>query len=238
MSLFPCHSIKQGPGPGWMRATVGLSSWNLFAHNEGAFSKKKLPSRKRSSMDLPKGHLQHEEKRECVKQSRSFQFDSYRGTYVDSNSSTHAERLANPNSPFVTETENLCLSFTSHKNSEPLVQATNTCKFSNHLNFSWTSGLSSWASDLSNSLAQCLQCPETLVSSAEVELCAFLQLSGDVTFHVCFLDSFFHCPSPVGTITCSVVWINFTCFEVTFASVHELQGWAPDFPDSYCQLSV
>ena len=40
MSLFPCHSIKQGPGPGQVRATVGLSSWNLFAHNEGAFSKK------------------------------------------------------------------------------------------------------------------------------------------------------------------------------------------------------
>ena len=71
-------------------------------------------------------------------------------------SSTHAERLANPNSPFVTETENLCLSFMSHKNYEPLVQATNTCKVTNHLNFSWTSGLSSWASDLSNSLAQCL----------------------------------------------------------------------------------
>ena len=107
-------------------------------------------------MDLPKGHLQREEKRECDEWSRSFQFDSYRGTYVDSNSSTHAEWLANPNSPFVTETENSCLSFTSHKNSEPLVQATNTCKVTNHLNFSWTSGLSSWASDLSNSLAQCL----------------------------------------------------------------------------------
>ena len=110
-----------------MRATVGLSSWNLFAHNEGAFSKKKLPSGKHSSMDLPKGHLQHEEKRECDKRSRSFQFNSYGGTYVDSNSSTRAERLANPNSPFVTETENLCLSFMSHKNYEPLVQATNTC---------------------------------------------------------------------------------------------------------------
>ena len=139
-----------------MRATVGLSSWNLFAYNEGAFSKKKLPWRKHSSMDLPKGHLQHEEKRECDKWSRSFQFDSHGGTYVDSNSSTHTERLANPNSPFVTETENLCLSFMSHKNSEPLVQATNTCKVSNHLNSSWTSGLSSWASDLSKSLAQCL----------------------------------------------------------------------------------
>ena len=108
-----------------MRATVGLSSWNLFAHNEEAFSKKNLPLGKHSSMDLPKGHLQHEEKRECDKRSRSFQFNSYRGTYVDSR--THAERLANPNSPFVTETENLCLSFMSHKNYEPLVQATNTC---------------------------------------------------------------------------------------------------------------
>ena len=107
-------------------------------------------------MDLPKGHLQHKDKGECDKRSRSFQFDSFGGSYVDSNSSTHAERLANPNSPFVTETENLCLSFMSHKNSEPVVQATNTCKVSNHLNFSWTSGLSSWASDLSNSLAQCL----------------------------------------------------------------------------------
>ena len=120
-----------------------------------SFFWKKLPSRKCSSMDLPKGHLQREEKRECDEWSRSFQFASYRGTYVDSNSSTHAEWLANPNSPFVTETENLCLSFTSHKNSEPLVQATNTCKVTNHLIFSWTSGLSSWASDLSNSLAQC-----------------------------------------------------------------------------------
>ena len=71
--------------------------------------------------------IQHEEKRECDKRSRSFQFNSFGGTYVDSNSSTHAERLANPNSPFVTETENLCLSFMSHKNYEPLVQATNTC---------------------------------------------------------------------------------------------------------------
>ena len=106
-------------------------------------------------MDLPKGHLQREEKRECDEWSRSFQFASYRGTYVDSNRSTHAEWLANPNSPFVTETENLCLSFTSHKNSEPLVQATNTCKVTNHLIFSWTSGLSLWASELSNSLAQC-----------------------------------------------------------------------------------
>ena len=86
----------------------------------------------------------------------SFQFDSYGGTYVDSNSSTHVKRLANPNSPFVAETANLCLSFMSHKNSEPLVQGTNTCRVSNHLNFSWTIGLSSWASDLSNSLAQCL----------------------------------------------------------------------------------
>lgn len=122
------------------------------------FLKKKLPLRKRSSMDLPEGHLQHEEKRECNKRARSFQCDSYGGTYVDSNSSTHDERLANPNSPFVTETENLCLSFTGHKNSEPLIQATNTCRVSNHLNnfISWTSGLSSWASDLSNSLAQCL----------------------------------------------------------------------------------
>ena len=137
-------------------ATVSLSSWNLFAHNEGVFTKKKLPLRKRSSMDLPKGHLQHKDKRECDKRSRSFQFDSYGGTYVDSNSSTHVERLANPNSPFVAETANLCLSFMSHKNSEPLVQGTNTCRVSNHLNFSWTSGLSSWACDLSNSLAQCL----------------------------------------------------------------------------------
>ena len=60
---------------------------------------------------------------------------------MDSNSSTHAERLANPNSPF-------CLnSIKSYESSEPLIQATNTCKLSNHLNFSRTSGLSSWASD-------------------------------------------------------------------------------------------
>ena len=39
---------------------------------------------------------------------------------------------------------------------EPLIQTTNTCKVSNLLNFSQTSGLSLWASDISNSLAPCL----------------------------------------------------------------------------------
>ena len=70
------------------------------------------------------------------------------------------------------------------------------------------------------------------MSSNKLELFSFLQLSGDVTFHVCFLDSLFHCPSPKGMIICRifpVVWINFACFEVAFASVHEPQGRAPDF---------
>ena len=54
--------------------------------------------------------------------------DSYGGTCVDSNSS--ADRSANPNSPFVPDTENFCLdSITSHKSSEPLVQAADTFKF-------------------------------------------------------------------------------------------------------------
>ena len=73
-----------------------------------------------------------------------------------SNNSTHAKRLANPNSPFVTNRKFLSELIKSYESSEPLIQATNTCKVLNHLNFSWTSGLSSWASDLSNSLAQCL----------------------------------------------------------------------------------
>ena len=41
-----------------------------------------------------------------------------------------AEVLANPNSAFVTETENFCLHLIkSHKSSEPLVQAANNFKF-------------------------------------------------------------------------------------------------------------
>ena len=62
-----------------------------------------------------------------------------------------------------------------------------------------------------------------------------------VTFHIRFHNSFFHCPSPAGTITGSdfpIIWINFACFEVTFASVHERQSGEPDFPDSCCQLTV
>ena len=35
-----------------------------------------------------------------------------------------------------------------------------------------------------------------------------------------------------GPLIFPVVWINFACFEVRFASVHEPQGGAPDFPDS------
>lgn len=64
-----------------------------------------------------------------------------------SNNSTHAERLANPNSPFVTNRKFLSELIKSYGSSEPLMQATNTCKVSNHLSFSQTSGLSLWASD-------------------------------------------------------------------------------------------
>ena len=64
-----------------------------------------------------------------------------------SNNSTHAERLANPNSPFVTNRKFLSELIKSYESSEPLMQATNTCKVSNHLSFSRTSGLSLWASD-------------------------------------------------------------------------------------------
>ena len=47
---------------------------------------------------------------------------------MDSNSS--AERLANSNTPLVTETVNFCLhSIKSHESSEPLVQAANNFKF-------------------------------------------------------------------------------------------------------------
>ena len=47
---------------------------------------------------------------------------------MDSNSS--ADRSANPNSPFVPDTENLCLdSIKSRKSSEPLLLAANTFKF-------------------------------------------------------------------------------------------------------------
>ena len=54
--------------------------------------------------------------------------DSRGRTSVDSNSST--DRSANPNSLFVSDTENFCLdSIKSHKSSEPLVQVANTFKF-------------------------------------------------------------------------------------------------------------
>ena len=54
--------------------------------------------------------------------------DSFGGTCVDSKSS--ADSAANPNSPFVSDTENFCLdSIKSHKSSEPLVQAANASKF-------------------------------------------------------------------------------------------------------------
>ena len=47
---------------------------------------------------------------------------------MDSKSS--ADSSANPNSPFVSDTENFCLdSIKSHKSSEPLVQVANTFKF-------------------------------------------------------------------------------------------------------------
>ena len=73
------------------------------------------------------------------------------------------------------------------------------------------------------------------LEEGRVELClrqARLLFNFLVTFHVCFLDSFFHCPSPAGTIPRGifpVVWINFAYFEVTFASVHEPQSVASDF---------
>ena len=66
-----------------------------------------------------------------------------------------------------------------------------------------------------------------------------LLVSFMVSFHVCSLDSFFFL-SPAGTITRSIVpidWINFACSELTFVSLYEPLGGAPDFPDSCFQLS-
>ena len=65
---------------------------------------------------------------------------------------------------------------------------------------------------------------------------ASLQLSGDVS-----RPPFQYLLSPSGSITHRVfpiVWFNFSCFEVTFACVLELQSRALDFPDSCPQLSV
>ena len=62
-----------------------------------------------------------------------------------------------------------------------------------------------------------------------------------VTIDVSFLNYFNLWPSPAGTMTrgiFKVVWMNFACFEVTFARVLEPQNQAPDFPDSCLQLSV
>ena len=62
-----------------------------------------------------------------------------------------------------------------------------------------------------------------------------------VTFDVSFLNYFILWPSPAGTMTRGifwVVWMNFACFEVTFARVLEPQNKAPDLPDSCRQLSV
>ena len=62
-----------------------------------------------------------------------------------------------------------------------------------------------------------------------------------VTFYVSFRNDLILWPSPAGTMTrgiFKVVWMNFACFEVTFARVLEPQNKAPDLPDSCRQLSV
>ena len=62
-----------------------------------------------------------------------------------------------------------------------------------------------------------------------------------VTFYVSFLNYLILWPSPAGTMTRGifwVVWMNFACFEVTFACVREPQNKAPDLFDSGRPLSV
>lgn len=62
-----------------------------------------------------------------------------------------------------------------------------------------------------------------------------------VTFFISFLNYLILWPSPAGTMTRGifwVVWMNFACFEVTFARVLEPQNKAPQLPDPCRQLSV
>ena len=88
-SLFPCHSIQQGPRPGWVRATNKFQDNGPTVHihhkNEVAFYSKKLPLRNRTSTinDAEAKfhcHTGHEQKKEWDKQSRSFQ-RSWKKTY-------------------------------------------------------------------------------------------------------------------------------------------------------------
>ena len=151
-------------------ATIGSLSWNLFAHihhkNEGAFYKIKnylwesvlqrpmmlrqifivwqkiTPGMKRKRSGISGQEVFSEVWRKHNPFLRFIQRNLYA-----SNNSTHAERLANPNSPFVTNRKFLSELIKSYESSEPLIQATNTCKVSNHLSFSRTSGSSLWASD-------------------------------------------------------------------------------------------
>lgn len=139
-------------------ATIGSLSWNLFAHihhkNEGAFYKIKnylWESTLQWPMMLRQIFIVYQKITPGMKRKRSgisgqevfsevwrkhnpFLRFIERNLYA-SNNSTHAERLANPNSPFVTNRKFLSELIKSYESSEPLIQATNTCKVSNLVKF-------------------------------------------------------------------------------------------------------
>ena len=89
---------------------------------------------------------------------------------------------------FCHRTENFCLdSIKSHKRSEPRPSTgTNTCKVSKHGNFCWTSGLSSWPSDLLNSLAQCLVSKKISVEHCRRKNFPVKQFAYSSWFHLSF----------------------------------------------------